>query len=170
MKMRRFEKVQGQEQIRRATLLASEIWQEHYTPIIGSGQVEYMLQKFQSPVAIQEQILCGTLYYLVLSGEEDAGYLALEPDPGESRAKLSKIYIRKEKRGCGLGKKTLEFAEMVCSDLGIKDLWLTVNRHNHAAIAFYQEMGFAAAGTLVQDIGGGFVMDDYKMVKKISPG
>ncbi len=165
-----FEKVQNQAQIKRTSLLAREIWQEHYTPIIGSEQVEYMLQRFQSPQAINEQIQGGVLYYLVLSAEEDAGYLALEPDPGQGSAKLSKIYVRKDKRRCGLGRKTLEFAEMLCRDMGVKALWLTVNRHNHAAIAFYRQEGFTAAGTVVQDIGGGFIMDDYKMVKSLSPG
>ncbi len=168
--IKKFEKVQSQAQIKRTSLLAREIWQEHYTPIIGTEQVEYMLKNFQSPEAINDQMQRGVLYYLVLSAGEDTGYLALEPDPEQGSAKLSKIYIRKDKRRCGLGKKTLEFAEMLCRDLGVKALWLTVNRHNHAAIAFYREAGFAAAETLVQDIGGGFVMDDYKMVKSLSPG
>jgi diamine N-acetyltransferase len=44
---------------------------------------------------------------------------------------------------------------------------LTVNRHNAGPIAFHQRMGFTIAGTLVQDIGQGFVMDDYKMIKPI---
>jgi ribosomal protein S18 acetylase RimI-like enzyme len=46
-------------------------------------------------------------------------------------------------------------------------LWLTVNRHNTGSIAFYQHLGFKVSGTVVQDIGSGFVMDDYKMVKAI---
>ena len=46
---------------------------------------------------------------------------------------------------------------------------LTVNRHNAGSIAFYERMGFAVAGALVQEIGEGFVMDDYRMVKAIAP-
>lgn len=165
-----FEKVQSQAQIKRISRLARKIWQEHYTPIIGTEQVEYMLQNFQSPEAINDQLQNGAVYYLVVSAGEDSGYLALEPDPEMASAKLSKIYVLKDKRRCGLGRKTLEFAEMLCRDMGVKDLWLTVNRHNHAAIAFYRQEGFTAAETVVQDIGGGFVMDDYKMVKSLSPG
>ncbi|MCL2082368.1 MAG: hypothetical protein FWH04_03910 [Oscillospiraceae bacterium] len=30
------------------SVLAGEVWREHYTPIIGSEQVEYMLAKLQS--------------------------------------------------------------------------------------------------------------------------
>ena len=36
--------------------LANVIWHEHYTPIIGVEQVVYMLDKFQSTQAIQQQI------------------------------------------------------------------------------------------------------------------
>ena len=36
--------------------LAKEIWTEHYTPIIGWQQVEYMLEKFQSATEIENQI------------------------------------------------------------------------------------------------------------------
>jgi len=36
--------------------LASHIWIEHYTPILGPQQVAYMLEKFQSALAIREQI------------------------------------------------------------------------------------------------------------------
>ena len=38
------------------TDLATVIWQEHYTPIIGVGQVAYMLDNFQSVSAIESQI------------------------------------------------------------------------------------------------------------------
>ena len=36
--------------------VASEIWHEYYTPIIGLQQVEYMVEKFQSVKGITEQI------------------------------------------------------------------------------------------------------------------
>ena len=41
--MTRFERVRSPEQIAAVTRLAREIWQEHYLPIIGQAQVEYML-------------------------------------------------------------------------------------------------------------------------------
>ena len=48
-------------------------------------------------------------------------------------------------------------------------LWLTVNKDNAGAIAWYTRMGFKNAGAIVQDIGAGYVMDDYRMEKSISP-
>ncbi len=34
--------------------------------------------------------------------------------------------------------------------------------------AFYERMGFARTGSLVQDIGNGFVMDDFKLMKPLA--
>lgn len=60
------------------------------------------------------------------------------------------------------------FVEERCSERSIRELWLNVNRHNAGAIAFYQNMGFTRSGSIVQQIGNGFVMDDDKMVKPIN--
>ena len=45
--------------------LAEEIWNQHFVGIIGQGQVDYMLGKFQSAEAIAGQIAEGYEYYLV---------------------------------------------------------------------------------------------------------
>ncbi len=50
---------------------------------------------------------------------------------------------------------------------GYRDLVLAVNRGNTKAIAAYLKHGFAVREAVVKDIGGGFVMDDYWMVKKV---
>ncbi|MDD3441568.1 MAG: GNAT family N-acetyltransferase, partial [Kiritimatiellae bacterium] len=55
-----------------------------------------------------------------------------------------------------------------CAELGCRELWLTVNKHNTGSIAFYERMGFRKTGALVTDIGHGFVMDDWRMAKEIS--
>ena len=46
-----FVPVETPEQISELCSLAAEIWRQHFTPIIGADQVEYMLEKFQSPAA-----------------------------------------------------------------------------------------------------------------------
>jgi ribosomal protein S18 acetylase RimI-like enzyme len=42
-----------------------------------------------------------------------------------------------------------------------------VNKGNARAIAFYRKHGFDIAESVVVDIGGGFVMDDYVMGKEL---
>jgi tRNA C32,U32 (ribose-2'-O)-methylase TrmJ len=50
---------------------------------------------------------------------------------------------------------------------GRSHLVLRVNRHNPTAIAAYRKYGFVIARELQEDIGGGFVMDDYVMIKPL---
>ena len=160
------ERVSRQEQIAAVVELARETWTRHYGPIIGMAQVEYMLDRFQSPEAIARQISAeGYEYYLV----QDAGYLALVPEPGQGRVLLSKIYVIEERRGTGLGRVLVDFAENRCRELNGRELWLTVNKHNRGSIDFYERRGFRKTGPLVTDIGAGFIMDDWRMAKTVEP-
>lgn len=155
-------------QIEAVAALAQEIWNQHFVLIIGQAQVDYMLEKFQSAPAIASQISSGYLYYLIKAEGAAAGYFALAPDPEkEEELQLSKIYVREEYQGRGLGRAALEFIEALCGQMGIRELWLTVNRHNAATIEFYRRHGFATEREMVQDIGGGFVMDDFRMTRTI---
>jgi len=144
--------------------LATTIWREHYTPIIGAAQVAYMLERFQSAEALREQIGSGALhYFLIVSEGVEAGYLAFAPR-GETLF-LSKLYVLKTQRGKGLGAKAVGFAEAWGKERGMQRMELTVNRDNSASIAAYGRMGFVTLRAAVADIGGGFVMDDWVMEK-----
>lgn len=159
-------RVESREQIAAVAALAREIWTRHYTPIIGAAQVAYMLERFQSAEAIVQQIAEeGFEYYL----EPDAGYLALVPDVPARRVLLSKIYVREDRRGTGLGRAMVEWAQTRCAQLGCRELWLTVNKHNSGSIAFYERMGFRKTKAMVTDIGNGYVMDDWRMAKAVAP-
>jgi diamine N-acetyltransferase len=159
--------VHSREEIARAAALARTIWQEHYTPIIGTPQVEYMLEHFQNEQAITRQIGNGTDYFLLQNGGRDAGYFALVPEA--HAVMLSKLYVESAFRKHGIAKAALRFIEGYCRAHGAPLLWLTVNRHNDLAVAWYGKMGFANAGPVVQEIGDGYVMDDYRMEKTVSP-
>ena len=162
----KLERVESREQIAAVAALAREIWTQHYVPIIGAAQVEYMLARFQSAEAIARQIAAeGYEYYLA----PETGYLALVPDPARNSVMLSKLYVREKRRGTGMGRAMVEFAAKRAAELGGTELWLTVNKHNAGAIAFYETMGFRKTEALVTDIGGGFVMDDWRMAKPIRP-
>ena len=45
--------------------LANEIWHEHFVPIIGLDQVNYMVGKFQSYPALKDQVKEGYEYYRI---------------------------------------------------------------------------------------------------------
>ncbi len=162
-----FVEVRSEKQIADVVRLAREIWQEHYGPIIGQAQVDYMLEKFQSELAIAEQLADAYEYYIIVYNEKSAGYVAVVPDVGKATLMISKIYVKKSARGHGLGQKMLGLAEELCRQRGIKTVWLTVNKNNRRSIAWYSRIGFTNIGPTLQDIGGGFVMDDFRMEKTI---
>lgn len=158
--------VKHEEQIGIVQSLASEIWTEHYTPIIGKDQVDYMLDKFQSKDAIRDQIRRqGFLYFLIRDGEEYIGYIGVQPS--EQELFLSKIYVRSSHRRKGFGWKAIQFLEALAIRLYLNKISLTVNKNNIESIRAYEKMGFRNLGPVVQEIGNGFVMDDYKMEKTL---
>lgn len=160
------QRVGTDEQIADVVRLAREIWEEHYTGLIGCGQVAFMLERFQSPVAITTQIAEGYAYYLALSDGRPEGYFAVVAEPGTSRLLLSKLYLRQSCRGLGVGRQILDFVETLGRRQGCRTLWLTVNKRN-PTLGWYERQGFVRAAAIVQDIGGGYVMDDYRMEKQV---
>jgi len=152
---------------RTVVLLAREIWNEHYVPIIGRDQVEYMLGRYQSEPAVAEQIREGTLYFLLLDAGSPAGYFAVVPDRASRRLLLGKLYVLRGLRQRGIARAGVEHAEKLARAMGLNVLWLRVNKNNRLAIQAYERMGFATTGAPVQEIGEGFVMDDFQMEKKI---
>lgn len=145
--------------------LADCIWTEHYTPIIGKQQVDYMLEKFQSAHAIKNQIVQGYSYYLLVYQGTPVGYFSFRKN--EDFLFLSKLYVLSSARGNGIGKAALLFVEEQVRERGLKKIQLTVNKYNLNSIKAYEKMGFINARSIVQDIGGGFVMDDYVLEKVV---
>ena len=159
--------VKSSEDIRDVAMLAHEIWNQYFVNIIGPEQVDYMLNEFQSPSAILSQISSGFEYFLAVSSQqqnvEKVGYLGLLPDQEKSRLMISKIYIKEQNRGTGLGSFLLDFLIKLSTEKGLNTIWLTVNRYNDDAIDWYKRKGFVIVDEVKKDIGSGFVMDDYMM-------
>jgi ribosomal protein S18 acetylase RimI-like enzyme len=165
--------VRSPEQLAAVAALAREIWYEYYVSLIGRAQVDYMVAKFQNEEAMAGQIREGYEYFLVqreapTEGEAPAyiGYCAIQEQPGR-RMFLSKFYLHHAVRGSGTGRRCMEFLERLARERGLGLIWLTVNKGNPAVRA-YQRLGFRIVADLVMDIGGGFVMDDYRMEKQLA--
>lgn len=159
--------VTADEQVRRVADLAAEIWTQHFTPIIGAAQVKYMLATVQSADTIGQTIRQEGYHYRLMEVEgEFVGYFAYVLQAG--RVFLSKIYLKESCRGKGYARQAMEYIEQIGRTHNAADIWLTVNKYNTDVIAIYEKMGFTIEGPVVQDIGNGFIMDDYKMVKPIT--
>lgn len=138
------------------------LWHDTYDALIGRRQVNYMLETFQSPQAIQDQIANKNYtYYYITSPEspEPLGYCALAPQP--PRLFLSKLYLRSDLRSQGLGQQVLAKIADLARAQHLSAVYLTVNKGNARAIRAYEKAGFKRIDSVVSDIGNGFAMDDY---------
>ena len=144
------------------SILAKKLWHGAYDNLkgIGKAQVDYMTEKFQSPVAISDQMQNGGYeYYFIEYDKKTAGYVGIQRQ--ENSLFLSKIYLDSVYFGKGIGQKSLLVVKKIAQDYGYKEIYLTVNKNNVRAYTAYERFGFIRTSECVTDIGGGFVMDDY---------
>lgn len=139
--------------------LAEIIWHEHFTPIIGTDQVNYMVDKFQSFPALKEQIEGGYEYFRVFNNDIFSGYIGIHEEDGALF--LSKLYLAKESRGQHLATKAFDFLKTLCRERGLSKIWLTCNKYNSHTLNVYHHLGLETTRTQVADIGNGYVMDDF---------
>lgn len=143
------------------SIIASNVVKEHFDPIIGSAQNDYMISKFQSPQAIREQLTHGYRYYWLLEDDVKAGFCAFFPRNGKMY--LSKFYILQAFRGRHLARKMFSFIVEETKAESLNKIFLNVNRENSSVIAVYEHLGFKKIREEKTDIGQGFYMDDYVM-------
>ena len=97
MKNLRIMPVTNMELVYSVYAVADAIWNQHYTPILGEAQVEYMVEKFLSPEALVEQINSGYEYFLFSYDYTFAGFAGIHEEAGQLF--LSKLYVDEEFRG-----------------------------------------------------------------------
>ena len=138
--------------------MATAILREHYDPIIGKAQNDYMLEMFQSVPAIRGQMDKGYRYYFVRAGGRNAGFMAFYPR-GDSMY-LSKLYLYKDQRGKGYSHGMIGFVADRAREEGLRAVELNVNRFN-STVQIYEKLGFKVIREEKNDIGSGYYMDDY---------
>ncbi|MDO4539564.1 MAG: GNAT family N-acetyltransferase, partial [Syntrophomonadaceae bacterium] len=163
-----FAQVARPDQIRDIVEMAGRIWHQHYDSLLPAGQVDYMLEKYQSDAAIRKQLIDGDIYFLMEYEGWSVGYSSVKVDEGTLF--ISKVYIYKDWRGKKLFSALLDMYEHYCRANGLAMMWLSVNRNNKESIAIYEHMGFVKEKKQITDIGNGYVMDDYIMVKRLNEG
>lgn len=142
--------------------MAREIWDQHYVPMIGREQVDYMLGKFYSHQSLVEQQRKGHRFYLIRRQDETLGFLSVSKS-GEADYFLHKLYIYSRKANAGAGTEVLQELIKMTEP---KSLTLTVNRKNYKSINFYFKNGFKIKSVEDFDIGNGYQMNDFIMERR----
>jgi diamine N-acetyltransferase len=156
----------GPEHLPEIAVLAGVVWRAHYPGIITVEQIEYMLERMYNQEVLQNELQQGIRYDRILVDGIMRGFAGYGPVPG-GEMKLHKIYIHPDWHRHGLGSLLLQHVLEVTRRDGFHVLILAVNKRNEKAIAAYQKNGFTIRESVVSDIGHGFVMDDYVMVKDV---
>lgn len=148
--------------------LARLIWHRHYPGIITPEQIDYMLERRYRPILIRQTLARGDKWDVARGAGMLLGFAHSYPT-GEGDAKLDKLYVHPDWQRHGIGRQLLARVELHARRWGCARLVLRVNKHNAPALAAYAKFGFTTVASITEDIGGGFVMDDYIMVLKLPP-
>ena len=147
--------------------LAARIWHAHYAGMISQAQIDYMLAQRYHPQLIASQLDDpGQRWLVAVAGPGLVGYAHVYRE-GAQRAKLDKLYVAPECQRRGLGHALLSAAEESARAWGTSRLIVRTNKANAQALAAYARYGFGAPTAVVEDIGGGFIMDDYQLEKPL---
>jgi len=145
--------------------LAHAIWPRVYPSIISMAQIDYMLrQRYELPV-LRDDLARGVVYALIRRGDEAVGYVGIEARSNDLF--LHKLYILPEAAGQGIGAAALQWAVAQALARGLTAVRLVVNKNNVQAIRSYLRQGFEFEHDVITEIGDGFVMDDFAMVKRL---
>jgi ribosomal protein S18 acetylase RimI-like enzyme len=149
--------------------LAREIWLAHYPGIISVEQIEYMLAQRYCPATIRAELAQGCCSWDVLvCGGDIVGFASCFPADETGAMKFDKLYVHPRCQRRGYGGMLIEHVCAKTAQSGLRRLMLAVNKYNRNAIDAYSKHGFKIREAIVKDIGGGFVMDDYIMVREIT--
>ncbi len=147
--------------------LAGVIWRAVYPGVITREQIDYMLARMYAIEEMERQVGQGTVFLRLLVDEQLIGFAAHSPTSNPAERKLDKLYIHPDHQRHGHGSRLLNHVLEAARALGCTSLMLTVNKRNTKAVAAYKKNGFVIRESVIADIGGGFVMNDYMMVKEI---
>lgn len=86
-------------------------------------------------------------------GFVDIAFATSCPVPGVHGAEVFRLYVQRPFLRRGLGRALMARAGASARARGLDAIWLTVWAGNHAALAFYQSLGFRDIGTTEYVIG-----------------
>ncbi|MES2286146.1 MAG: GNAT family N-acetyltransferase [Bacteroidota bacterium] len=144
--------------------LADSIWRKHYINIITLQQIEYMLKSMYSTESLLQQMTEGHVFTIVFADEKPIGFASINrKDKGNYT--LHKFYISPDYHGNSIGTKL--FINLLSELNPFESIQLTVNRQNYKAINFYFKIGFIIKEIADFNIGNGFFMNDFVMIKRV---
>jgi ribosomal protein S18 acetylase RimI-like enzyme len=148
--------------------VANKTWPITYGEILSKEQLDYMMDLIYSDESLINQIQKQEqLFYIAYEEASVLAFIGIEHNyKDEAVTRIHKIYILPEAQGKGIGKLLIDAVQKFANENNSTSLSLNVNRFNKA-LAFYQKLGFEIIAEENIEIGNGYLMEDYKMEKKL---
>lgn len=164
-----FKPVTTDAELEELAALAEKIWMGYWPQFLGEEQTRYMVDMFHSVEAMRRDMAeHGYEYWFIVDGSGRVlGYTGGHDEPETGRYYISKVYLLPEARGHHVASRTFDFFDALCRERGWRAMYLNVNKGNELGLRAYKGNGFAVIESVVNDIGHGFVMDDYVMERTI---
>ena len=151
--------------------IAHATWPVTYGQLLPAGQLEYMLDLIYNEEAIKQQMNLAQQFIIGYSSNEPLGFASIEKQfKSSSSMMIHKLYILPAFQGNGIGRIFLNYLTNLATQTGHSELTLKVFVRNQNAIRFYQHLGFHSIGEVVTEIGNGYTVKDYVMLREIGNG
>lgn len=148
--------------------IAEITWPISYAGVISQEQIRYMLDLMYSHAKIEAAVSdSNQAFWLAEKDGQTLGFCGIEfGHPTSQYLRIHKLYVLPDTQGLGIGKLLVDKVSGEAQLHQLPFLHLNVNKQNKA-YHFYLKIGFEILEEEIIDIGNGFVMDDYILIRKV---
>lgn len=147
--------------------IAHKTWPNTYGEILSKAQLDYMMKLMYSDESLSQQIKKKHQFFIASEGIHNLGFMSIEHNYLDTNTtRLHKLYMIPESQGKGIGKLLIAKIVALANENQSDKISLNVNKFNKA-FTFYQKMGFEVIAEEDLLLDHGYLMEDYKMEKKL---
>jgi GNAT superfamily N-acetyltransferase len=148
--------------------IAYATWPVTYGEILSKEQLDYMLGMMYSEATLLDNVT-NKGHHFIFANENTIplGFASYEHHYLKTNTtRLHKLYLLPESQGKGMGKMLMDKIVALAKENQCDVISLNVNKFNKSHF-FYTKMGFDIIAEEDLEIGNGYLMEDYKMEKKL---
>lgn len=132
--------------------IARRAYADHFRYLWYDDGEAYMERSF-SPKALENELSdFANLFFAAYFKDKAAGFLKIRPEntlplfAGAKAFEIERIYLAKEFKGKGIGKRMMDTAAGIAGSMGKDLIWLKVMAGNDTSIGFYRSCGYSICG------------------------
>ena len=167
----RIDEIRNPEELAIVRSLAEKIFPRTYEGLIPAEQIPYMMRLMYDDAVLRREFADGMHFALISENAVPVGYISwhlLDAD-GEKLLRLEKLYLDFACHGRSIGYRGLRYVIDEAKRAGADFISLNVHKRNLRAQKAYLRAGFRRWRSETEEVGHGFVKDDYVMRYDLAP-